>query len=149
MWYMISTWWVKDWTTGANKVLSPPPTFIYTSPKDELFTCFWEWHRGGLDLGQSGWEAIKQASKKVRSQSARSNSHARQHRNTNLYTSSWREGGITCHIKFSQQSRRWGMSPHSNLLHTQQVLTSRLSLACCESNSSGRQHLIRMHTDSS
>lgn len=91
----------------------------------------------------------KQSSKKVSSQSARRNSHARQHRNTNLYTSSWREGGIICHIKFSQQSRRWGMSPHSNLLHTQQVLTSRLSLACCEYNSSGRQCLIRMHTDSS
>lgn len=57
-------------------------------------------------------------------------------------------GGISCHIKFSQQRRRWGMSPHSNLLHTQQVLTSRLNLACCDSNSTGRQCLIRMYTDS-
>lgn len=39
--------------------------------------------------------------------------------------------------------------PHSNLLHTQQVLTSRLRPACCESNSSGRHCLIRMRTDSS
>lgn len=82
----------------------------------------------------------KQTSKRVRMSAAKV-----QHRNTN--TCSW-GGGLTCHIKFSQQSRRWGMSPHSNLLHTQQVLTSGLRLACCESNSSGRHRLIRMHTDS-
>lgn len=58
-------------------------------------------------------------------------------------------GGITCHIKFSQCSRRWGMLPHSNLWHTQQVLTSRLGLDGSQSNSSGRQCLIRMHTHSS
>lgn len=95
------------------------------------------------------WVGSNQAKQqKVSSRSARRNSHARQHRNTNLYASSWREGGISCHIKFPQRTRRWGMSPHSNPLHTQQVLTSRLTLDRCESNSSGRHCLIRMHPDS-
>lgn len=43
---------------------------------------------------------------------------------------------------------KMGMSPHSNTLHTQHVLTSRLTLFWCESNSSGSRCLIRMHTES-
>lgn len=43
---------------------------------------------------------------------------------------------------------KMGMSPHGNTLHTHQVLTSRLTLYWCESNSCGSQCLIRMHTES-
>lgn len=46
-------------------------------------------------------------------------------------------GGIRCCVKLLQHRGRWEMSPHSNMLQTQQVLTSRLTLDCCEHNSSG------------
>lgn len=42
-------------------------------------------------------------------------------------------GGITCHIRFSERSRRWAMSPRGPLRPTQQVLTSRLSSAALAS----------------
>lgn len=58
-------------------------------------------------------------------------------------------GGIACHIKFSQQSRRWGVSPRSNRRRTRRVLTSRLSWDGSGSDSSGRQRLIRMRAHGS
>lgn len=51
-------------------------------------------------------------------------------------------GGISCCIKLLQHRGRWEMSPHSNMLQTQQVLTSRLTLDCCEHNSSGSADLF-------
>lgn len=51
-------------------------------------------------------------------------------------------GGISCCVKLLQQRGRWEMSPHSNMLHTQQVLTSRLTLDCCEHDSSGSADLF-------
>lgn len=138
----------NETTAGCSPCLNPHK-FIHTVLKDAPSVRLWECHRGGLDLGQIRLEAIKQASNRVSSQNARRNSHARRHHDTNLCSCTLRGGGIGCHVQFSQCSRRWGMSPLSNLLHTQQVLTSRLSSACCESNSSGRRCLIRMRTDSS
>lgn len=51
-------------------------------------------------------------------------------------------GGISCCVKLLQHRGRWEMSPHSNMLQTQQVLTSRLTLDCCEHNSSGSADLF-------
>lgn len=51
-------------------------------------------------------------------------------------------GGISCCVKLLQHRGRWEMSPHSNMLQTQQVLTSRLTLDCCEHNSSGSANLF-------
>lgn len=51
-------------------------------------------------------------------------------------------GGISCCVKLLQHRGRWEMSPQSNMLQTQQVLTSRLTLDCCEHNSSGSADLF-------
>lgn len=127
------------------------PIYSRFPRKDQPSTRLWECHRGGLDFGQIRLEAIKQASKQRGQQPKcqEEQSCAAANRDADLRSRSWREGGISCHVHFPQRSRRWPMSPHSDLPHTQQVLASRLSLACCESNSSGRHCLIRMCTDSS
>lgn len=79
------------------------------------------------------WPGGKQSSKQVRRSVAKVPGGTVMHSSTEIPGSALAPGGggggggITCHIKFSQRSRRWGMSPHSNLRRAQQVLTSRLS----------------------
>lgn len=76
------------------------------------------------------WPGGKQSSKQVRRSVAKVPGGTVMHSSPEIPGSALAPGGgggITCHIKFSQRSRRWGMSPHSNLRRAQQVLTSRLS----------------------
>lgn len=113
----------------------------------------WECHGGGLDLGQMRWEAIKQAS--TARGSAAKTPGGRVTRDGDLRSGSWKGkggGGISCHLHSPQPGRRWSVSARSDLLRAQQVLTSRLRLACRESDSSGSQGhclLITMCTGSS
>lgn len=102
------------------------------------------WILARLDWKQSS----RQGSNRVSSQNARRKSRAAANRDADLRSRSWRQG-ISCHVRFPRRSRRWPVSPRSDLPHAQQVLTSRLNLARCESDSSGSHCLIRMCTDSS
>lgn len=77
------------------------------------------------------WPGGKQSSKPVRRSVAKVPGGTVVHSSTQTPGSAPTPGGggITCHIRFSQRSRRWPMWPRGPLRPTQQVLTSRLSSA--------------------